>query len=216
MLGSLAYDAKGVCSVFVPVCTQPCCESAIEPEQVHLALTGNLSEMSVSWVTLNKTQTSTVQWGPGPCTSGGSFPSSSSGFTRTYTQGGWLGIVHIALMTGLQPGTRHCYRVGDPASGSWSQEFNFTTIPADVGSFSSPLVLLQTGDMGYGPNSDSTVAALLNEVHTRPTGVHLWLHIGDTSYDDGYANRYFHAQDTAHRIIGAAVNCQGQCEWAFI
>lgn len=184
-LGTLAYDPLGVCSVFVPVCRQPCCADAVAPEQVHLSLTGDLTEMAVAWTTLNATAATTVQWAPAPC-GAPPFAASAAGFTRTYTQGGWVGVVHVATMTGLQRGGTYCYRVGDGSTTdgrAWSPVFNFTAMPADVGTPGSPLRFLSTGDMGYGPNSDATVAALLAEAAAGP--VHFLLQDGDTSYDDG-------------------------------
>ena len=39
---------------------------------------------------------------------------------------------------------------------------------------------MQIGDMGYGPNSDGTVAALKNVVEHN--GAHFLMHTGDSSY----------------------------------
>jgi hypothetical protein len=52
-------------------------------------------------------------------------------------------------MTGLTPATTYSYRVGD-AAGGWSAVFNFSTLPADVGSAAHPLRIVHIGDMGYG------------------------------------------------------------------
>jgi hypothetical protein len=52
-LNTLAWPiAQGVCSLFVPVCFNPCCDADYAPEQLRLALTGDATEMRVSWVTL--------------------------------------------------------------------------------------------------------------------------------------------------------------------
>ena len=190
---TLAYDALGVCSVFIAVCTQPANAdpTGVAPEQVHLALTGDLSEMSVAWVTLNASA-SVVQWGPQPAgqssCEGAPLPNSAAGFERTYTQGGWLGVVHVATMSGLARGAGYCYRVGgsNGAAEGWSAAFGFTTVPADAGSAATPLRLIQTGDMGYAGNSDTTVAQLTGLAQLAPgSRPHVWLHTGDTSYDDG-------------------------------
>lgn len=199
-LGTLAYDPLAVCSVFVPVCTQPCCDdpTGVAPEQLHLSLTGSdMSQMGVSWVTLNETGDSTVQWGPAPpsggCDEGTPLPSSAAGGpTRTYTFGGWVGRVHYAVMTQLAPGTSFCYRVGSAGAGAWSAPVGFATPPADVGlPGGPPLVLVQTGDMGGGANSNATVAALTALAAAPPQRrPHLWLLVGDVSYDDGYAHHF--------------------------
>lgn len=88
LLGSLAWDVpKGFCSVFIPVCKQPCCDASAPttPQQRHLSLTHNASEMAVTWVTLDTTDTSTVQWGPASA-SPTTLPFSSNGAAnqRTY------------------------------------------------------------------------------------------------------------------------------------
>jgi hypothetical protein len=45
---TLAWDEPlGICSVIIPVCTVNCCAADTVPEQVHLALTGDSSEMAV-------------------------------------------------------------------------------------------------------------------------------------------------------------------------
>lgn len=101
-LTTLAWNIPfGFCSVFIPVCKQPCCSDAFAPEQVHLSFpSSDLSTMRAAWVTLNATATSTVQWGASP-----SLGKSAKGSNRTYTEGGWVGQIHEAVMTGLTPGT---------------------------------------------------------------------------------------------------------------
>ena len=62
-------------------------------------------------------------------------------------------------MTDLLPDTEYTYRVGDFVGG-WSSMQTFRTLPTDIGSTARPLRIAQIGDMGYGPNSDETVATI--------------------------------------------------------
>ena len=172
-LTTLAWDIPlGFCSVFVPVCTQPCCNEPFVPEQVHLSFaSSDLSTMLVAWTTLNSTETSTVQWGPAVNGSAPVFPFSATGSSRTssqvrcdrarlqfYTtfnsllrvsllssQGGWLGEIHQAVMVQLSSDTQYWYRVGD--ANGWSDVFNFTTLPSNIGTADRPLRIIQIADM---------------------------------------------------------------------
>lgn len=181
-LNTLAWDIPlGFCSVFVPVCLNPCCTAATAPEQLHLALSASPSEVTITWVTLNDTATSTVQWG---AAEGGQspLPYQSSGFVKTYTFGGWVGVLHEATITNLEPGLTYTYRVGDEAGG-WSAAYNFSTLPFRVGSVGRPLRIVQIGDMAYDNTSDATVADITALVEQGL--VDLVLHIGDIGYADG-------------------------------
>ena len=179
---TLAWDIPiTFCSVIFPVCEQPCCDASapLAPEQLHLALTGRAGEMVATWVTLNATAASVARWGPA---GGGAFPSSAVGSARTYRNGGWVGIIHEATLTGLAAGARFDYEVGDGA-GAWSATRSFATLPADVGSAARPLRVAQIGDMAYDVNSDNTVARIAALVEAGQ--VDMVLHIGDISYADG-------------------------------
>lgn len=77
-------------------------------------------EILVQWTTLNRTEAG-VQWGSSP----GKYTASAVSDTQTYTRAemcgppantsGWgdPGLLHFALMSGLQPSTRYYYIVGD-------------------------------------------------------------------------------------------------------
>ena len=189
-LETLAWDARAVCSNFVPVCKNPCCSTDTIPEMLRLSLSGigNASNMAITWTTLKNTSTHTVQWGPASQTQEetpprvSDLPFSSEGWSRTYTFGGWVGVVHTAVMYNLQPGTRYNYRVGD-VKGGWSDIWTFSTIPSNAGTVARPLRLVQIGDMGYANKSDDTVAAIIAEIDKG--NVDMVLHVGDVSYADG-------------------------------
>jgi len=179
-LNSLAWNVEAVCATFIHSCTIDCCLTNTSPEQIHLSLVGSdPSEMGVTWMTLDETPT-TVQWGVGGLTS------SATGNTHTYTKGDWNGIIHTAVMSGLQPNTTYTYRVGD-ANAGWSSVFTFKTFTSDIGS-GTPLRVIVIGDMGYDDSSDNTVNAMTELVQTGQ--VDMVIHNGDISYADGYMRHW--------------------------
>ena len=88
-----------------PTCCNPCCDPclcALFPS-VHVR-------------PLARQATHSVRWGlaPDALTSN----SSSTAPSRTYTHFGWVGHLHAANMSGLAPGTRYYYSVGDAKGGT--------------------------------------------------------------------------------------------------
>ena len=144
----LDVDANGVCAL-LEQCAVPCCASEFAPEQIRLAYnSSDMSTMRVSWVTLNFTATSTVQF------SALGKQYSVTGTQSTYTFGNWKGWIHTAVMTGLVPSATYSYRVGD-ASDGWSASYNFTVV-----SGAGTLRFVQIGDMDDTNASTSTINAI--------------------------------------------------------
>jgi len=173
---SLAWDIPlGACAT-LKKCKVECCGADSPPEQVHLSLAGeDRSLMGVTWVTLAQNET-TVQYG----LSADALSSTITGGTNTYTQAGWIGTIHKAILTGLTPATRYHYRVGSPSLDSWSEVFSFKTFdPAQPTQTYAVLA-----DMSYDDQSDNTVAQLIKLVDAGKIDV--VVHSGDISYADGY------------------------------
>ena len=179
-LNDLAWDVPlGVCAT-IKKCKVECCGVDSPPEQVHLSLAGeDRSLMGVTWVTLSHNET-TVQYG----VSQDKLTNTVVGAINTYTQAGWVGTIHKAIMTGLVPATRYYYRVGSPSLNSWSQIFSFKTFdPAQVAQTYAVLA-----DMSYDNVSDNTVAQLIKLVDEGKIDV--VVHSGDISYADGYESHW--------------------------
>ena len=176
----LAWDIPlGTCAT-LKQCKMECCPADGAPEQVHLSLAGeDRSLMGVTWVTLNKNET-VVQYG----LSADALDMTSTGNLNTYTQAGWLGTIHRAIMTDLKPATKYFYRVGSPAANSWSEVFPFRTF--------DPAQAQQTfaviADMGYGEASDDTIRRLADMVDAGTLDV--VVHSGDISYADGFETHW--------------------------
>ena len=82
----LAWDARAICSNFIPVCSNPCCSTPSRPEKVRLAFAdaSNFTRVAATWSTLQDTATHTVQWAMGANAT--VFPFSSTGSSRTYAR----------------------------------------------------------------------------------------------------------------------------------
>ncbi len=154
-----------------------CCGSQNPPEQVHLSLAAeDRSLMGVSWVTLNKNETF-VQYGQ----SADKLDMSNEGNTMTYTQAGWIGTIHRAIMTDLKPATKYFYRVGSPTSDSWSEVFSFKTYNPEQ----KQQVFAVLADMDFdSKGAMDTIAKLTAMVDAGKLDA--VVHSGDISYADGY------------------------------
>jgi len=113
-----------------------------QPEQIHLSLTGNPSEMVVQWVTwqgivtfaeIAKNTKQLLLATPAPVVSfaksGSSTYFSATGNTTTYDESGWPGFIHTVVITDLLPNTAYTYVCG--STGQWSQKMFFHTLPTE-------------------------------------------------------------------------------------
>ena len=175
-LDSIAWDEHATCAA-LGACAVPCCQTRTQPEQRHLSLSRRRSEMVVMWTTLESTDTHTVQWGEAP----DKLTSSAGGSESSYGWFGWQGRLHTARMSGLLPNASYFYRVGD-AAGGFSEVGEFRTLAADVGG-ATPLRIGWVADMGWGNNSQGTMARL-TELASRGE-LDLLIHPGDIGYADG-------------------------------
>ena len=187
---SLAWNIPlNVCADIVKVCTINCCGTPTAPEQVHINFANStdwVGSMRATWATLLATPGAGVKWRA----LGAGRPSFAPEETRTvapFKQGGWVGVIHSAVMTNLKSSTAYQYQVGSDASG-WSQSFSFTTLPRSIGNAARPLRVLGIADMGYGDASNDTVAQITRLVRGElgasmvPDFI---AHPGDISYSDG-------------------------------
>lgn len=180
-LNDLAWNIPlTFCADVAKVCVEPCCTAGAPPQEVFInfADSSDLSQIRATWITLNDTEGAGVEW----WVSGGSAaPQTAKEATRTYTAGGWIGVIHSALMTGLLPDTQYSYRVGSSWHG-WSANLTFRTLPTVIGVPSRPLRVLQLADMGYAKFSNATVAQI--ESYVTSGKVDFIIHNGDISYAD--------------------------------
>eukprot|EP00029_Vermamoeba_vermiformis_P003512 TRINITY_DN1405_c0_g1_i1.p1 TRINITY_DN1405_c0_g1~~TRINITY_DN1405_c0_g1_i1.p1 ORF type:complete len:553 (-),score=146.66 TRINITY_DN1405_c0_g1_i1:42-1700(-) len=174
------YDAKAICTMF-NLCDSPCCESKA-PEQIHIAVTGDATQMVVTWISSENVD-ATVQFG----LSSSSLTNSVQANTHTYKNGGWRGYIHDAILNDLQPFTTYYYRVGGNTYG-WSNVFSFQTFTNDYNAYANlEQSFLLIGDMGADPESPDTIARL-KTIATSHTA-NLLIHNGDISYADGIQHR---------------------------
>jgi hypothetical protein len=172
---SLAWPVSlGLCATSGS-CQVNCCPAGAPPEQIHLSLSSSdRSLMGVSWVTLEGTD-SVVRYG----TSETDLEYAEQGTELTYTQAGWVGVIHRAVMTGLKPATTYYYQVGSVKENRWSDVHSFTTFTPG-----KELNFAIVADMAYDSLSDNTVASMTRLVDEGKLDV--VIHSGDISYADGY------------------------------
>ena len=173
-MDNLAWDIPIATCAIGRKCKTPCCaEDSIE--QVHLSLTSDRSEMGVSWVTLHNGDTF-VQYST---TSDFAEMLEVEGRISTYSSAGWEGIVHKAVMTRLAPATEYYYRVG--GGDRWSDTLGpFKTFDPEQ----SQAKFVVIADMGFGENSDNTIARITELIDAGEVDV--VVHSGDIGYADGY------------------------------
>ena len=129
----VGIDARGVASAPAALGT--------EPQQVHLALTSNLAQRTVSYATLQPVNESTVWYG----TNATNLNRASNCTRRPFTDGGaWKRTIylHECVMSDLKYETTYFYRVGEGTVVS--RTFNFTTWRKHR----ADLTLAVFGDMG--------------------------------------------------------------------
>ena len=154
---------------------------ALEPNQLHLSLTGLPSEMLVQWVTYGICN-GTVSFSP--ATGGEAMTAAAALTTYTGGLGGWEGWIHTALMTDLTPGASYTYTVGSGApapSGVWSFPRNFSAAPLPSATLSSRVAV--TADMGTVDLLGWAVSDAITEQHLLgPQRFDLVTIAGDLSY----------------------------------
>lgn len=150
----------------------------LRPQRIVLNVTEDLAtSIAVTWRTAAPATDSYVEYAP--ATPGTSFAEEASRLAATTEvfndTGGTPAHQHAAVLTGLRPGTRYCYRVGSPgALGPWTQ---FTTTRAD----DAPVSFVWFGD----PQDDIAehcTRIFAEALRTAPSAS-VWLCTGDLCTD---------------------------------
>ncbi|CAM9841713.1 unnamed protein product [Scytosiphon promiscuus] len=160
------------------------------PEQVHIALgdarSRELYAMSVSWLTWVDAK-SGVLWGQDTHVLEEVVLGNATRYTTSHTNLSLpdvtSGLLHSAVIGGLEPSTTYFYRVGDEELGL-SDVRTFTT-PGAVGA-EQPLILGILGDLGQTNDSRNTLDAILQH----QPAIDVVLHAGDLSYADCEEDRW--------------------------
>jgi len=175
------YTPQQFCSL-LGFCLQECCLSPVIPEQVHVSLTGDPTQMVVMWTTSESTNTSTVLYGLSDDPN--ALSSVATGNQSTYLWGGWVGVLHTVILTDLTPSTQYYYQVGSP--GQRISELVYSFVSAPPLSNTSALATYSFaafGDMGATSVSDPSVMLLEQRMLTGQLDV--VMHAGDLSYANG-------------------------------
>lgn len=144
---------------------------AAEPEQIHLATTGNSGEMVVQWGTQEDTTAfcdsdNIVEYG----TDANNLNFSENGDDDMYL---WTTCTHTTILSGLQSNTTYYYRVG--GGEEWSDVFSFNTLESEPES----VLIGAIADHGTSSNAQETTSNMV------PIDFDLVIHAGDISYANG-------------------------------
>ncbi|KAH9418918.1 Acid phosphatase type 7 [Dermatophagoides pteronyssinus] len=146
----------------------------IQPEQLHISLGEQPTEIVATWTTMEKTSDSICHYGE---ESKQSFDYSSRGYQQKFIDGGPKKrhmYIHRVYMKNLQPDTRYIYHCG--SENGWSELFFFKTFPK--GNEWQPRFVIY-GDLGN--DNAQTMSMLQEEIQL---GHHdLVTHVGDFAYD---------------------------------
>ena len=180
------YTPRSICA-FARLCAVPCCATPYTPEQIHISLGGSAGEMRVTWVTLMDMPAPMCKWG----TVQGEYTQSAAAVSDTFPNGGWVGMIHTCVMTGLAPDARYYYTVGADAHPYWDhpnwalpKDLSFVMPPAP-GALppNATTVFVQVADMGATDASDRTLARI--SAMALDSALDFVLHAGDIGYADG-------------------------------
>jgi hypothetical protein len=145
------------------------------PQQLHLALTGNKSEMRITWVTKDVVVSPFVVFGRDM----NGMTMRAEATTSTYSVGTflpWVGWIHTAVMGGLSPQTTYYYAVG-ARNAPFSTVRNFKTEPVTPNKTTIALY----GDMGtIMPFGFEVAFQVLQD--NQKTPYDLVIHAGDIAY----------------------------------
>lgn len=155
------------------------CVIQTQPEQIHISYGADPTQMIVTWVTLQSTYTSVVEYGEKDLSL------AAKGTEDVFVDGGpekRMMFMHRVTISGLRPGQKYIYHCGYPSG--WSSVFSFTAMPS--GSNWSPRFAV-FGDMG---NVNAQSVGRLQE-ETQAGNFDAILHVGDFAYDFDTDNARF-------------------------
>lgn len=158
-------------------------ESYNPPQQMHLAVTGDPTQMVVSWMTTLPTSDSVVQ----VSNSANSFFNSYTGEQASYLPS--AGYVHHVLVTGLTPATKYDYICGSSDGGFTSQKATFKTPPVEGTRANHTFILY--GDMGIFQYSYPTVKHVTQLVTNSNLDVDMVLQHGDMGYGNDRPDEFY-------------------------
>jgi len=180
------------------------------PEQIHLALGTATGSMVVTFATLGSNDVqkkSEVQ-----LRHGSSDATTVSAAVSTYTEGGWVGLIHRATLVGLEHGVEYTYRCGvDEQWSAWT--------PIDYWKSKHPnnVTLAIVADLdGRELAGNTTIKAMTNAVENG--SVNAILHAGDIAYIKGAENEatydeYFREMQGAAAKVPYHVAVGNQEHW---
>lgn len=170
------------------------------PQQQMLALTGDSSEMRVTWVTRAAARRPRVEWrqvGESDWSTARATSSTYDVPVKWWEPDAWRGWIHSAIMTDLEPARDYSYVVRSDAASSNETTFPSTREPG------SRVDIACYGDMGTVMPLGFQVATQLRASHARRPFDAVF-HFGDLSYA---------GMDTAIPFLGIAKDDEWEYLW---
>lgn len=156
------------------------------PSQVHLALTGDETEMMITYNTEYDTDTSVAKVRQASSNATWKFFQGSS---EKFVDGGskkTVRYVHRVKMTGLVPGHKYEYEVGDEDGGLSGKSFTFWAMRSMENHTSNgrPWRFIHLADMGLDNDLTlSNISSFVSRAAEQGTPYDAILHAGDLAYD---------------------------------
>nr|CAD7411660.1 unnamed protein product [Timema cristinae] len=147
------------------------CLVSYQPEQIHLSYGDNVSEIVVTWITLQHVNKSVVEYGIN-----GLILTESNEMVTRFNYGTFRNqYIHRVKLKKLTPGSKYVYHCGSDLG--WSDLLWFNTPPTNIDYWRPSLAIF--GDMG---NENAQSLPRLQQETQR--GLYdAIIHIGDFAYD---------------------------------
>jgi len=153
-----------------------------KPQQIHLALTGQRGQISVGWVTIDPTATSSVvYWEVGQQEN--NLTLEGQYYIYKLLDDYVSPYLHFTVLSNLTLGATYEYQCG--SQGGWSDTYQFSTEGAKPISPANPVYIASIADHGTSPNSSQIVDSLLQYESDVTPFDFLYL-AGDISYANGF------------------------------
>jgi acid phosphatase type 7 len=162
----VVVPASRLCAA-VSECDVICCLTEYVPEQLHLALGADETQMTVSWVTYKRLSNPAVYFWEANKHENLTIRGMNAAVS-TYTAGGWLGTIYNVTLKNLEAGTTYRYRLSGANDKNQNPEFIERVFTTPIAASSEPLAprSLKAKTVPYVPGTSASVIAFYGDMST--------------------------------------------------